>query len=68
MPKTQVTEANNQMTDLFYVLDLGDTIAALLAQIKLPPFLAGVIGHLVSFGINAALWIGVIKFAVDITA
>jgi len=54
--------------ELFYVLDLGDALAACLEGFKTPPFLAGVIGHLISFGINAALWIGVIKLAVSIAA
>jgi len=52
-------------SELFYVLDVGDALATPLSGI-LQPMLAGIVGHLVSFALNGALWIGLAAVAIRI--
>ena len=48
--------------ELFYVLDLGDALAIPLSRV-LQPTLANAVGHILSFAINSALWLGFIAIA-----
>lgn len=48
--------------ELFYVLDLGDWFAHGLSKV-IQPTLAGVVGHLMSFAVNAGIWLGFIAVA-----
>jgi len=57
------TNKGEELTpDLFYVLDLGDVLAIPISRV-LQPTLANAVGHLLSFAINGALWIGFIAVA-----
>ncbi len=48
--------------DLFYVLDIGDALEEPLSKF-LQPTAANATGHLVSFAVNSALWLGFIAAA-----
>lgn len=52
--------------ELFYVLDLGDALASAVFSRVLQPTLANAVGHLVSFAVNGALWIGLAAIAIRV--
>lgn len=51
--------------ELFYVLDVGDAFGSLLSHV-VHPTLANAVGHLVSFAVNASIWLGLAAVAVRV--
>ena len=53
------------MLDLFYVLDVGDAIGSLCYRV-MPRELALMVGHLLSFSINGALWVSLFAIGAEV--